>query len=72
MQALLFRRRLMWWSPTKLTCWWMPRVFRGEDENCNPSVGVVIPPFGAFIVFWKPGPLRTSPCQECAALIWEA
>ncbi|MFC3986417.1 hypothetical protein [Streptosporangium jomthongense] len=60
--------RFMWWSPTRLTRWWLPRVFRGADENCNPSVAAIIPPFGAFIVFWRPGPLRTEPCQECRDL----
>lgn len=61
-------RRLMWWPPAALTRWWMPAVFRGADENCNPSVGIVVPPMGAFILFWRPGPLRTEPCDECAAL----
>lgn len=58
--------RLMWWSPTTLTRWWMPKPFRGADENCNPSIAVVIPPFGALVLFWRPGPLRTTPCAECA------
>ena len=58
--------RFMWWPPRTLTCWWKPSLFRGEDEYCNPSIAVVIPPFGAFILFWKPGQLRTRPCGECA------
>jgi hypothetical protein len=66
-QFILFRR-LMWWSPAQLTCWWLPRIFRGTDEYCNPSIAAVIPPLGAFILFWKPGPLRTKPCEECAAM----
>lgn len=69
MQSILFGR-LMWWSPTTLTRWWLPRLFGGGDENCNPSVGVVVPPLGAFILLWKPGRLRTTPCRECAEL-WQ-
>lgn len=57
---------IMWWAPTALTRWWMPKVFRGTDENCNPSIAAVIPPFGALILFWRPGRLRTTPCDECA------
>lgn len=60
--------RIMWWPPATLTRWWLPRLFKGADEYCNPSVGVVVPPLGAFIVFWRPGPLRTEQCDECAAL----
>jgi hypothetical protein len=60
--------RLMWWPPTTLTCWWKPTIFKGEDEFCNPSIAAIIPPFGALILFWRPGPLRTRPCTECAAL----
>ncbi len=67
MKQIILFKRLMWWSPTQLTRWWLPRVFRGTDEYCNPSIAAVIPPLGAFIVFWKPGPLRTKPCEECAA-----
>jgi hypothetical protein len=58
-------RRFMWWSPTAITRWWLPRAFAGADENCNPSIAVAIPPLGCFIVFHKRGPLRTSPCEEC-------
>ena len=44
--------RLMWWSPTTLTRWWMPKLFKGADENCNPSIAAILPPFGALILFW--------------------
>ncbi|WP_068922212.1 hypothetical protein [Planobispora rosea] len=61
-------RRLLWWPPTRLTHWWLPRAFRGADEYCNPSIAVIIPPLGAVVWFWRPGPLRTEMREECASL----
>lgn len=72
------RARLMWWSPLGTTRWWVPRVFRGCDEWCNPSLGVVVPPLGTFIVFYgrrfsRYGPshdevLRPETCELCSEL----
>lgn len=60
----VYRRRFMWWYPWGVTGWWQPRVFRGGDEWCNDSAALVAPPLGAFILFWRPGRLRTMPCAE--------
>jgi hypothetical protein len=64
----VYRHRFMWWFPWGVTRPWLPRVFKGGDEWCNDSVGFVVPPLGALIVFCRPGPLRTMPCSED----WEA
>lgn len=58
------RPRFMWWFPWSVTRPWLPRVFRGGDEWCNDSLGFVLPPAGALIVFWRPGRLRTMPCPD--------
>ena len=57
-------RRFMWWPPQGLTRPWQPRVFRGTDEWCSPSVAVVVPFLGAFIWFWE-RPLPVMPCRFC-------
>lgn len=44
--------RLGWWAPWKLTRPWLPRAWRGTDEWHNPAVSVVIPPLGAFHVWF--------------------
>jgi hypothetical protein len=58
--------RFMWWPPWGVTRPWLPRVSsRGGDEWCNDSVTLILPFLGAFIFFWRPGPMRTMPCAEC-------
>jgi hypothetical protein len=44
--------RFMYWSPREVTDPWLPRVFRGSDEHHNRSVGIVVPPFGCFTLFF--------------------
>jgi hypothetical protein len=60
----IYRYRLFWWFPWGVTSWWKPRIFRGGDEWCNDSVVFVVPPFGALVIFWRPGRRRTMPCPE--------
>ena len=60
----IYRHRFMWWYPWSVTDWWKPRAFRGGDEWCNDSIGLIIPPFGAAVLFWRPGKLRAMPCSE--------
>lgn len=66
----IYRPRWQWWAPWQVTSFWRPRVERACDEYCNPSVLLVLPPLGAFVVFYAPGPLRTEaegPCDDCKA-----
>ena len=58
--------RFMWWAPWSLTTWWLPRIWTGGNEWCEPSICFTVPPLGAFIFFY--GPKRTMPCDEC----WES
>jgi hypothetical protein len=54
---------------------WLPRVFRGADEFCNDSIGVIGLLVGMLVVFWRPGRLRTEadgPCTACLAADEEA
>lgn len=63
----LIAGRFMWWFPWRITSPWRPAVFRGSDEWCNPSVAVVVPPFGCLIAFYGRR-LRIEadgPCAEC-------
>ena len=65
----LYFKRLFWWFPSHLAEPDRTRVFTGADEWCNESVVLVVPPLGAFVVFWRrhwrvmPSPhrLRASP-----------
>lgn len=41
-----------WWSPWTITRPWLPRLIRGCDEWHNPSLGVIVPPFGGLVV-WR-------------------
>lgn len=59
----ILHQRLWWWPPWGVTDWWLPRMWRGNDEWCNLPLCINIPPLGAFITFW--GPLRNFPCREC-------
>lgn len=59
----ILHQRLWWWPPWGVTDWWLPRMWRGNDEWCNIPLCINIPPLGAFITFW--GPLRNFPCREC-------
>jgi hypothetical protein len=61
----IYMRRWHWWFPWTITEWWEARYFNGGDEWCNDSACFVVPPFGAFIIFWCPGTLRTLPCLKC-------
>lgn len=61
----IYRKRWQWWMPWSTARWWRPRWWRGGDEWCNDSIAVVIPPFGCFVIFWRPGTLRTMPCPAC-------
>jgi len=60
-----YSERWQYWAPWNVTNPWLPRMFRGGDEYCNPSVVIVLPLLGAFVWFYKRGPLRTEPCDEC-------
>jgi hypothetical protein len=60
----VYRRRWQWWLPWGVTRPWLPRWFYGADEWCNPSVCLVIPPFGCLVIFWHFGRLQTTPCGE--------
>lgn len=69
MRSAIYRRRWQYHAPWTLTRPWLPRVARGADEWCNPSVYVVTP-LGSVVVFWRPGSLRTEqdgPCADCLA-----
>lgn len=65
----IYCRRFQWWFPWGVTDWWKPCPFRGGDEWGNPSVCLVLPPFGCLVLFWRPGRLRTVPCLEERALM---
>jgi hypothetical protein len=60
----MYRRRFQWWYPWNVVRWWQPRWFQGSDEWCNDSICFVMPPFGCLVIFWRPGRLRTLPCEE--------
>ena len=60
----IYRHRFFWWYPWGLTRWWLPGISRGGDEWCNDSLVFVVPPLGALVLFWRPGRLRTMPCDE--------
>ena len=60
-------RRFMYWPPWTVSDPWMPRMKRGGDEWCNPSVQVILPFAGAFIWFTSTG--RTMPCDEDWAIM---
>lgn len=60
----IYRPRFMWWYPWTVTRPWLPKIWRGGDEWCNDSACVKVPFLGAFILFWRPGKLRTMPCPE--------
>lgn len=64
----IYRRRFFWWFPWGVTDWWKPGVSRGGDEWCNDSFVFAVPPFGALVLFWRPGRLRAMPCAECWTL----
>jgi hypothetical protein len=57
--------RIMWWPPRGLTRWWLPKIWTGSNEWCEPSVCFTVPPLGCLIIFH--GPKRTMPCDECWA-----
>lgn len=61
----VYFRRVWWWSPYRLTRWWVPRVWTGGDEWCNVPLCFTMPPFGCLLVFWRK--LRTAPCDGCWA-----
>lgn len=63
----VYQKRWQWWTPRGTYRWWLPRVFAGADEWCNDSVAFVIPPFGCFVIFWRPKRMRVVPCDECWA-----
>lgn len=44
--------RFRWYPPTALSRWWLPWIHRACDEWHNPSLEIVIPPFGS-IVIWR-------------------
>lgn len=56
-------KRFVRWKHSEITRPWMPRIFRGGDEFCNPSLAFVVPPFGCFIVFYG-RTLKTELCPE--------
>ncbi len=56
-------RRFWWWYPWALTQWWVPNIWHGGDEWCNVPLCFTVPPFGAFLFFWRKP--RTKPCGEC-------
>lgn len=58
--------------PWGVTDWRVPRVFRGGNEWCSPSLAFVVPPFGCLVVFWKPGRRRTVPCPACWQVLDDA
>jgi hypothetical protein len=55
--------RIMWWPPWGLTRWWLPGIWHGGNEWCEPSACFTVPPLGCLIIFR--GPKRTMPCDEC-------
>lgn len=66
----VYRDRWQYHPPWSVTRPWLPRVFRGSDEYCNDSIGVIGPLVGMLVVFWRPGRLRTEsdgPCASCLA-----
>jgi hypothetical protein len=63
-----YRPRWQWWAPWDVVHPWLPRLFTGSDEFCNPSVGVVLPFLGCLVIFYARGPMRTTQCDECIAL----
>jgi len=59
------------WHSRKATSRMWPRIRRGGDENCNPTITLVLWPLGHLDVWWKPGRLRTlrdGPCIDCRTL----
>lgn len=66
----IYRARWQYHWPWAVTRPWLPRVLRGADEHCNPSISVVVPLLGWLVWFYKRGPMRTEadgPCPQCAA-----
>jgi hypothetical protein len=49
----IYRKRWQYWPPWETTDWWRPNGMFGSDEYGNPSLLLIIPPFGAFVVFYR-------------------
>lgn len=64
--------RWQYWSPLDVYRPWLPRVQRGSDEYGNPSAVIVVPPFGALVVFYGRGFQRERYwCPACDGLAVE-
>lgn len=65
----IYRKRWQYWWPWNVTRPWFPRIERGGDEWCNPSLVINLPFFlGVIVIFYVPGPMRTSAdgrCKRC-------
>lgn len=62
-----YGKRFQWWGPHRVVQPWCPRVFRGGDEFCNDSIGIVVPFLGCVVIFYNRR-LNTDPnikCEQC-------
>lgn len=50
----VIRDRWQYHAPWGVTRPWLPRMFLGSDERGNESISAVVPPFGWFVLFFRP------------------